>query len=89
MDRLAYLGGVFGSEPFLFVLLQAAKLVLGDVASILSWITGRVLIAQCGVPQAFFNSLHLKKKLYWQVNSRQLFDKFYFEIMIWPNFSVP
>ena len=59
MDRLALVGGVFGSEAFLLVFLQAAKLVLGDVASILSWVTGRVLIAQCGVPQAFFNSLHL------------------------------
>ena len=62
MDRLAQLGSVFGSEPFLLVFLQAAKLVLGDVASTLSWITGRVLVAQCGVPQAFINSLHLKKK---------------------------
>ena len=45
MDRLAQLGGVFGSEPFLLVFLQAAKLVPGNALSILSWVAGRVLVA--------------------------------------------
>ena len=60
MDRLARLSGVFGSEPFLFVFLQAAKLVLGNALSILSRVAGRVLITEeGGVLEASFNAPHL------------------------------
>ena len=59
MDRLAPLGGVFGSEPFLLVFLKAAKLVLGNIASFLSRVTGRMLVAEKGVPRASFNAPHL------------------------------
>ena len=59
MDRLALVGGVFGSEPFLLVFLQAAKLVLGNLPSILSWVTGWVLVAEEGVSQASVDALHL------------------------------
>ena len=63
MDRLALVGGFFGSEPFLLVFLQAAKLVPGNVSSMLSWITGRVLVAEDSVPQASFNASHLLTSL--------------------------
>ena len=60
MDRLARLGGVFGSEPFLLVFLKAAKLVLGNALSIISWVTGRVLITvEGGVLEAGFDALNL------------------------------
>ena len=60
MDRLAQLGGVFGSEPFILVFFQAAKLVLGDALSILSWVAGRVLVAEeGGVLETGFDALHL------------------------------
>ena len=63
MDRLARLSGVFGSDAFLLVFFQAAKLILGNVSSILSWVTGWVLVAEKGVPQASLDALHLLKSL--------------------------
>ena len=63
MDGLAKLGAGFGSEAFLLVFLKAAKLVLGNLPSILSWVTGWVLVAEKGVPQASLDALHLLKSL--------------------------
>ena len=60
MDRLALVGGVFGSEPLLLVFLQAAKLVPGNALGILSWVAGRVLVAkEGGVLETGFDGLHL------------------------------
>ena len=60
MDRLAQLGGVFGSEPFILVFFQAAKLVPSNALSIFSWVAGRELVAEdVGVPEAYFNAPHL------------------------------
>ena len=61
MDRLAQLGGVFGSEPFILVFFQAAKLVPSNALSIFSWVAGRVLVTECGVLKAGVDAFHLKK----------------------------
>ena len=59
MDRLARLGGVFGSEPLLLVFLKTAKLIPGNAPSILSWVAGWVLVAEGGVLEAGFEAPHL------------------------------
>ena len=59
MDRLAQVGGVLGCEPLLFVFTQAAKLVLGNVSSILSWVADWVLVAEVDVLEACVNAFHL------------------------------
>ena len=59
MDRLAQLGGTFGGEPFLLVYLKAAKLILGNSPSILSWVTDWVLVAEVDSVEACFNAPYL------------------------------
>ena len=59
MDRLAPLGGIFRSEPFLLVFLKAANLVLGNTLSILSGVACRVLVAEEVVLEAGIDALHL------------------------------
>ena len=60
MDRLAPLGGVFRSELFLLVFLKTAKLIPGNLAGILSWVTGRVLVTEeVGILEAGIDALHL------------------------------
>ena len=62
MYRLALVGGVFGSEPFLLVFLKAAKLILSNVPRILSWVAGWVLVAEVGVLKTGINAPHLFQK---------------------------
>ena len=59
MDRLALVGGVFGSEPFLLVFLKAAKLILSNVPGTLSWVAGWVLVTEGGVLEAGVDAVHL------------------------------
>ena len=62
MDRLTWLSGVFRSEPFLFIFLKAIKLILSDVASSLSWVTDRMLVAEVDFLVTRFNASHLSKE---------------------------
>ena len=62
MDRLALVGGVFCSEPFLLVFLKAFKLILGNLSCFLSWVADRVLVAKVNVLEAGFDAFHLSKK---------------------------
>ena len=61
MDRLALVGGVFGSEPFLLVFLKAAKLILSNVPGTLSWVAGWVLVTEVGVLKTGVDVIHLNK----------------------------
>ena len=62
MDRLALVGGVLGSEPFLLVFVKAVKLILGNLSCFLSWVADRVLVAEVDVLEAGFDAFHLSKK---------------------------
>ena len=61
MDRLALLGGIFGSESFLLVFTQTAKLILSNAPGILSWVAGWMLVAEeVGVLKTGVDVIHLK-----------------------------
>ena len=62
MDRLALVGGVLWSEPFLLVFVKAVKLILGNLSCFLSWVADRVLVAEVNVLEAGFDAFHLSKK---------------------------
>ena len=59
MDRLALVRRIFGREPPLFVPLEAAELILGNVPSVFSWVADRMLVTQVAVFEARFNAPHL------------------------------
>ena len=62
MDRLALVGGVLGSEPFLLVFVKALKLILGNLSCFLSWVADWVLVAEVDVFETGFDAFHLSKK---------------------------
>ena len=69
-DRLARLGGVFGSEPLLLVFLKTAKLIPGNVPSIISWVAGWMLVTlEVGVLEAGNDAPHLSKSVIKQLQN--------------------
>ena len=59
-DRLALLGGTFGSEPSLLVFTEAVKLILGNAPGVFSWVADRVLVAEVRLLETCINAPYLE-----------------------------